>query len=45
MNYPRITGFDCFTNEIIDREMTKEEYDAWLSEPKREMTHEAPISN
>lgn len=26
MTYPRITGFDCYTKEITDREMTEEEY-------------------
>jgi hypothetical protein len=26
MIYPRITGFDCYTNEVIDREMTEQEY-------------------
>ena len=26
MNKPRIMGFDCYTNEAIDREMTDEEY-------------------
>jgi hypothetical protein len=26
MSNPRIAGFDCYTNEAIDREMTDEEY-------------------
>lgn len=38
MDKPRITGFDCYTNEIIDREMTEEEYaellaTGWTEEP------------
>jgi len=31
MNKPRIMGFDCYTNEAIDREMTEEEYEALLA--------------
>lgn len=26
MARPRVQGFDCYTNEAIDREMTDEEY-------------------
>ena len=43
MERPRINGFDCFKNEIIDREMTDEEYaqllaDGWT--PGEEATEE-----
>ena len=41
MNKPKIMGFDCYTNEAIDREMTDEEYEAllasgWIEEAKDE---------
>jgi len=32
MTYPRITGYDCYTGETTDREMTKEEYAEYLLE-------------
>jgi hypothetical protein len=31
MKRPNITGYDCYTNEITDREMTEEEYEALLA--------------
>ena len=39
MNKPRIMGFDCYTNEAIDREMTDEEYAELLASG---WTEEAP---
>jgi hypothetical protein len=32
MTYPRITGYDCYTNETTDREMTEKEYAQYLSD-------------
>jgi hypothetical protein len=32
MERPRICGYDCFTGEHIDREMTDEEYAQWQEE-------------
>jgi len=29
MERPRITGYDCYTGEHVDREMTDEEYAQW----------------
>jgi hypothetical protein len=32
MEKPRICGYDCYTGEHIDREMTDEEYAQWQEE-------------
>ena len=29
---PRIQGFDCYTGEHIDREMTDAEHEEWLTQ-------------
>jgi hypothetical protein len=40
MQKPRICGYDCYTNIVIDREMTDEEYAQWLLDT--ETTDETP---
>jgi hypothetical protein len=32
MERPRVCGYDCYTNTVIDREMTDEEYAQWLAQ-------------
>jgi len=31
MDKPSITGYDCYTGQHVDREMTDEEYEALLA--------------
>ena len=45
MTYPRITGYDCYTNEVTDREMTAEEYEALLATGWTEGTDETPTAD
>jgi hypothetical protein len=42
MEKPRICGYDCYTSEHIDREMTDEEYAQWLLDTQEEPTDETP---
>jgi hypothetical protein len=42
MEKPRICGYDCYTREHTDREMTDEEYAQWLIDTQEEPTDETP---
>jgi hypothetical protein len=40
MEKPRICGYDCYTGEHIDREMTDSEHAEWLAQVEQEATDE-----
>ncbi len=46
MERPRVCGYDCYTNTVIDREMTDEEYAELLASGwTEEGTNEASITD
>jgi hypothetical protein len=45
MEKPRISGYDCNTDQHIDREMTDAEHAQWLLDTQEEPTNEAPTAD